>query len=127
MKKQLLVPPALRPPKVPGKRGAPFGNHNAFKHGKCTRERRALYANIREYISRGRALIEALRRPSAGFSVTPDDAEVEPDKQREKGNEYGCRNANREPPYRNLNLSRIDMTVRRHVEFHGVRFDAIEK
>jgi hypothetical protein len=59
MKKRGL--PALRPPPTPpGRRGAPFGNRNAFKHGKFTRERRALYADIREHIRHGRALIAAV-------------------------------------------------------------------
>jgi hypothetical protein len=79
MKKRVLVPAALRPPRVPGKRGAPFGNHNAFKHGKFTRQRRALYADIREHIRRGRALIKALARPPTekslrDFSAPPQSA-----------------------------------------------------
>ena len=61
MKKRVLVPPALRPqPRVRGKRGAPFGNRNAWKHGKFTRERRTLYADIREHIRRSRVLIAAV-------------------------------------------------------------------
>ena len=39
------------------RRGAPAGNPNALKHGKFTRERRALLAEIRAYIRRGRALV----------------------------------------------------------------------
>ncbi len=66
MKKWVLVAPALRPPrKGRGKRGAPFGNRNAFKHGKFTRERRALYADIRAHIRCGRALIAAFERGTA--------------------------------------------------------------
>ena len=54
MRKRRLVPPALRSmePHAAKKRGAPFGNRNAFKHGKYTRERRALYADIRAHIHR---------------------------------------------------------------------------
>jgi hypothetical protein len=36
---------------------APPGNRNAFKHGKFTRERRTLYANIRAYVASGRRLV----------------------------------------------------------------------
>ena len=64
MKKRVLVAPALRPPRR-AKRGAPFGNRNAFKHGKFTRERRALYADIRAHIRRGRTLIAAFERGTA--------------------------------------------------------------
>src|ERR1700733_11738736 len=39
------------------RRGAPKGNSNALKHGKYTRERRALYAAIRAHIEEGRRLI----------------------------------------------------------------------
>ena len=61
MKKRLLTPPALRPPReAPGKRVAPFGNRNAFKHGRFTRERRALYADIRAHVRRGRVLMETI-------------------------------------------------------------------
>ena len=42
------------------KRGAPPSNCNAFKHGKYTRERRALCAAIRAYIHEGRAFAAAL-------------------------------------------------------------------
>jgi hypothetical protein len=60
MKKRVLVPPVLwarRPHRMPGKVGAPFGNRNAFRHGRFTRERRALYAEVREHIRRGRAMV----------------------------------------------------------------------
>lgn len=40
--------------------GAPPGNRNAVKHGKYTRERRALYAEIRAHIREGRALTAAI-------------------------------------------------------------------
>ncbi len=50
MRKRLLIPPTLR------RRGAPLGNRNALKHGRCTRERRALYADVRAYIEQSRAL-----------------------------------------------------------------------
>lgn len=42
------------------KRGAPRGNANALKHGKCTRMRRALYAEIPTHIREGRALMAAI-------------------------------------------------------------------
>ena len=42
------------------RRGAPCGNRNALKHGKYTRERRALYAEIRDHIREGRALTAAI-------------------------------------------------------------------
>ncbi len=45
------------PNSSPRKRGAPAGNRNALKHGKFTRERRALLAAIRAHIARGRALL----------------------------------------------------------------------
>ena len=72
MKMRVLIPPALRQrPKVPGKRGAPFGNRNAFKHGKFTRERRALYADIREHIRHGRELIAAVTLCGADERSSP--------------------------------------------------------
>ncbi|HET7334697.1 MAG TPA: hypothetical protein VFI93_06215 [Rhizomicrobium sp.] len=40
------------------KRGAPYGNSNALKHGKFTQERRSLYAEIRSHVREGRALME---------------------------------------------------------------------
>lgn len=40
--------------------GAPYGNANALKHGKYTRERRALLAEIRAHIREGRALTAAI-------------------------------------------------------------------
>jgi hypothetical protein len=46
-------------PASPRKRGAPPGNKNALKHGKRTREMRALRADIRAHIQRGRALLAA--------------------------------------------------------------------
>lgn len=61
MRKRALVPPALRTRKTPGRRGAPYGNRYAFKHGKFTAERRALLADIRAHIARGRALLEAIK------------------------------------------------------------------
>ena len=48
------------PAKTKRKRGAPPGNSNALKHGKYTRARRALYAEIRAHIERCDALIAAL-------------------------------------------------------------------
>ena len=45
------------PNSTPRKRGAPFGNRNALKHGKRTQEMRALRAEIRAHIQRGRALL----------------------------------------------------------------------
>lgn len=42
------------------RRGAPRGNANALKHGKRTRQRRILYAEIRAHIFNGRALIAAI-------------------------------------------------------------------
>lgn len=64
LNKRALVPPALRARRVTGGRnGAPPGNRNAFKHGRDTRERRALGAEIRTYIRRGRALISLLHPP----------------------------------------------------------------
>lgn len=50
-RKRLLVPHG------PRRRGAPPGNANAFKHGKFTRERLTLYADIRAFIAQGRALV----------------------------------------------------------------------
>jgi hypothetical protein len=41
------------------KRGAPPGNQNALKHGKYTRERRALYRAVRAHIHEGRAFTSA--------------------------------------------------------------------
>ena len=66
MRKRVLVPPSSR-----RRRGAPCGNQNAYKHGKFTRERRALYADIRAYVREGRVLMEELRRSatSIGSSV----------------------------------------------------------
>ena len=61
LKKRVLVPPALRRPRITGgKNGAPFDNRNAFRHGKFTREGRALYADIREHIRSSREMIAAL-------------------------------------------------------------------
>ena len=54
-KRHLRPPPA--PPPIPLKRGGQPGNTNALKHGKCTRERRALFAAVRAHIQRGRALL----------------------------------------------------------------------
>ena len=63
MRKRNLIPPALRKPRRTGRRsGAPLGNRNAYKHGRFTRERRALYADIRAYIAEGRALMAVLSR-----------------------------------------------------------------
>jgi hypothetical protein len=50
MRKRVLVPPS------PRRRGAPLGNRNALKHGRFTRERRALNAEVRAYIKKTRAL-----------------------------------------------------------------------
>lgn len=52
--------PKSSSPKTGRKRGAPAGNRNAFKHGRYTRERRALYAAVRAHIEHGRALTAAL-------------------------------------------------------------------
>lgn len=54
MKKRVLFPPS------PRRRGAPLGNHNALKHGRFTRERRALAAEVRAYIKKTRALAASL-------------------------------------------------------------------
>jgi hypothetical protein len=48
------------------KRGAPFGNKNALKHGKRTREIRALRAAVRAHILRGRALVATVTPPFSG-------------------------------------------------------------
>lgn len=62
MRKRILVPPALRKPRrTGGKNGAPFGNTNAFKHGRFTRERRAFYAAISAHIRQAREILDALR------------------------------------------------------------------
>jgi hypothetical protein len=76
MMKRVLVPPALRPPRRTGRRrGAPPGNANAFKHGKFTRERRALYADIRSYVRKTRALTNELRSfEAAEFSHADAEA-----------------------------------------------------
>jgi hypothetical protein len=52
----------LRPKckKVPLKRGAQPGNQNAYKHGKYTREIRALCADVRAHIRRGRELLSTI-------------------------------------------------------------------
>jgi hypothetical protein len=42
---------------LPARRGAPLGNRNAFKHGRFTRERLGLYAEVRAHIRRSRALV----------------------------------------------------------------------
>lgn len=57
----MLVPPTLRRPRrTGGKPGAPFGNANALKHGRFTRERRALRADIWAYLCEGRRLVADL-------------------------------------------------------------------
>lgn len=64
--KRRLIPPALRRARrTGGKNGAPSGNQNAFKHGKYTRARRALWADIRAHIRRSRALIAAYLHPAS--------------------------------------------------------------
>src|SRR5690242_19345193 len=47
------------------RRGAPDGNRNAFRHGKYSRERLQLYADIRAHIRRGRALVAHFRARAA--------------------------------------------------------------
>ena len=54
VKKRHLRP---RRAKVPRKRGAQPGNRNALKHGKYIREFRALRADIRAHIRRGREIL----------------------------------------------------------------------
>ena len=56
------------------RRGAPPGNKNALKHGKYTRERRALLAEVRAYIWRGRALIA-----QSTFSGPPECQDAPPE------------------------------------------------
>jgi len=63
--KNLQVSEDSAPNPPPRKRGAPFGNKNALKHGKRTREMRALRADIRAHIAKGRALFAA-PAPAAG-------------------------------------------------------------
>ncbi len=57
------------PATTPRKRGAPMGNRNALKHGKYTRERRALYAAIRAHIEAGRLLVAELTLASARLKL----------------------------------------------------------
>lgn len=61
-KKIRLVPPAQRcaAEPTPRRRGAPLGNKNALKHGRFTREMKALRAEIRAHIYRSRALVRQL-------------------------------------------------------------------
>lgn len=66
MKKRALVPPS--PEEILAqspKRGAPFGNNNALKHGQYTRARRALNADISAYVRRCRELIDGLPKKRA--------------------------------------------------------------
>ena len=71
-RKILLVPPSLRGElnstfgdsgggATWPRRGAPFGNKNAWKHGKETRERRAFRAEIWTYLCRAKALTQWAR------------------------------------------------------------------
>jgi len=53
VKKRHLRPRRAKPPR---KRGAQPGNQNAYKHGKYTRERRALYAEARARLRNCQAL-----------------------------------------------------------------------
>jgi len=53
------------------KRGAPAGNRNALKHGKYTRERRALLATVRAHIQCGRALLAGLMPPPGAGLAAP--------------------------------------------------------
>ena len=77
MKKQVLVLPALRPPREnSAKRGPPFGNRNAFKHGKFTRERRALYSDIRQHTATAGSWLLLLSTPLA---FTPLEGAMIPD------------------------------------------------
>ncbi|MDE2184939.1 MAG: hypothetical protein KGJ78_18145, partial [Alphaproteobacteria bacterium] len=57
--------------RVPNRRGAPLANRNALKHGRFTRERRALYAAIRDHIRRSRELIEQARAARPAFPAGP--------------------------------------------------------
>jgi hypothetical protein len=50
-------------PPPPHKGGAPKGNRNARKHGTRSRERRALFAELKAHIAEGRALLAALSQP----------------------------------------------------------------
>ena len=52
-----MRPSSGEPKELRARRGAPPGNSNALKHGKFTRERRALLAEVRAHIRCGRALI----------------------------------------------------------------------
>ena len=71
MKKRVLIPPALRRPRLTdGKNGAPFGNRNAFKHGKHTRQRRALLAEIRAFIRHSGKMVDALNSDGVGTDVS---------------------------------------------------------
>lgn len=66
MRKLALIPPG------PRRRGAPLGNRNALKHGRYTRERRALNAEVRAYIKRTRSLaayLTALARAAKSLAA----------------------------------------------------------
>jgi hypothetical protein len=66
MRKLVLIPPG------PRRRGAPLGNRNALKHGRYTRERRALNAEVRAYIKKTRALaayLTALARAAKALAA----------------------------------------------------------
>jgi hypothetical protein len=72
LKKRRLIPPALRKPRLTGgKNGAPFGNAHALKHGRRTRELRALKAAIRAHTRRARELIASLADPPS-LHPSPD-------------------------------------------------------
>src|SRR5689334_3485031 len=48
-------------PLPPSPRGAPKNNRNALRHGIHTRERRALFAELKAHIAEGRALLAAFK------------------------------------------------------------------
>jgi hypothetical protein len=56
-KLRLSGPPTDKTASPPRKRGAPFGNRNALKHGKYVGELRDLRAAIRAHISKGQVLL----------------------------------------------------------------------
>ena len=67
MRKRVLTPPG------PRRRGAPAGNHNALKHGKFTRERYALYADVRAYVHEGRTAVADVIAQGCGVkSANPE-------------------------------------------------------
>jgi hypothetical protein len=72
---KLKLSPKRAADAAPTKRGAPFGNRNAFKHGDHTRERRAFYAAVRAHIRQGRTLIA---QAAAEASVNTNNTQCAP-------------------------------------------------